>query len=182
MIEIINKYFIKNWDYHLSPDFLDILCSILKNDTSSEIKSFSIGDYCNGILNFDKEENGLYFFYFPDDSYYAGVAASCTLLERLSKHLDGRKYGSFNSVLKNLGKDPENSIHFTVNQQFFLEAKMLLLPVNKSKLQKPEAGFPNGKKAIHFLEEDIIYMMFRKGLKLKNSKIPKKYSGYFYNE
>ena len=175
-----NNYFFKHWDYRLNPEFIEKICNVLQN--APTVGSFSTGEYCKGIQQFGNEENGLYFFYFPDDTFYAGVAASCTLLERLAKHLDGRYYGSFNSVLRKIGKDPEKSAHYTANQQFFLEAKMLFVPVNNSKLPVPENGFPKDKKALNFLEEDVIYMLSQQGLKLRNSRIPKGYSGYFYKE
>lgn len=175
-----NNYFFEHWDYRLNPEFIEKICSVLQN--APTVGSFSTGAYCQGIRKFDNEENGLYFFYFPDDTFYAGVAASCTLLERLAKHLDGRYYGSFNSVLRKIGKDPEKSAHYTANQQFFLEAKMLFVPVNNSKLPVPENGFPKDKKALNFLEEDVIYMLSQQGLKLRNSRIPKGYSGYFYKD
>lgn len=175
-----NNYFFEHWDYRLNPSFIEKICDVLQN--APTVGSFSTGAYCQGIRKFDNEENGLYFFYFPDETYYAGVAASCTLLERLSKHLDGRSCGSSNGLLKKLGQNLAKSTYYAANQQFFLEAKMLFVPVSNSKLTLQGKEFPKDKKALNFLEEDIIYMMFQKELKLKNSKIPKKYSGYFYKD
>jgi hypothetical protein len=177
-----NKYFFGDWDYKLTPDFLERVIHLLGHENAPTIKSFSIGDYREGILSFGTEENGLYFFFFPDETYYIGAATSCTLLERLAKHLDGRFYGTFNTVLRKIGQDSESSNHFTANQQFFLEAKMLFIPITSSKMPEPLTGYPKDKKIINCLEEDIIYIMHKKGLKLRNHRIPKRYSGYFYNE
>jgi hypothetical protein len=175
-----NNYFFEHWDYRLNPSFIEKICDALQN--APTVGSFSTSAYCQGIRKFDNEENGLYFFYFPDAYYYVGVAASSTLLERLSKHLDGRSSGRSNGLLKKLGQNPAKSTYYAANQQFFLEAKMLFVPVSNSKLTQAGKEFPKDKKALNFLEEDVIYMLSQQGLKLRNSRIPKGYSGYFYNE
>ena len=52
------------------------------------------------------------------------------MLERIAKHIDGRKVGGFNGVLRNLMPVLEEQKHFPENQQEFLKAKVVLLPVS----------------------------------------------------
>jgi hypothetical protein len=61
----------------------------LKSERILTIKDVSFGAYFNGLRAYSNCENGLYFFRFEDDSYYIGLASSCTFMERLSKHVDG---------------------------------------------------------------------------------------------
>jgi hypothetical protein len=167
------SFFLKDWDYSLDNNLIDKILIQLKDQDALSIKQFSIGAYCDGISEFEHEENGLYFIRFPNDTYYVGLAGSCTLLERLAKHIDGRRIGGFNSLLRRIGKDHEESTHFTLNQEYFLYAKLLLLPVSGSRLQGIKFNISSLKNPLSALEEEIIYMMSEKGIELRNKRIKK---------
>jgi hypothetical protein len=104
------------------------------------------------------------------------------MIERLAKHLDGRKAGSFNSVLKNMGKDELTSNYYESNQEFFSDAKVLFMPFNFSAI-KVKPDFVLTQKIItKRLEEDFIYLMEQNGLTLRNKRKPKQLSQVFYYE
>jgi hypothetical protein len=176
-----SNFFFSNWNYKLEPQFLKNLETILIAPNMPSLGALSLSEYCDGILTFEAAENGLYVFYFPDNTYYVGIAGSCTLLERLAKHLDGRKVGSFNSLLKSLDKDAKDATHFTENQQYFLNAKLLFIPIKSSKLLEVNPSATD-IKPLDALEKDLIRLMLDNGFILKNKKIPKAYSGCFYGE
>ena len=182
MLSMALPFFIEPQRIQLSPALVTSIIRGLNDSKSSKIRNLSIDDYCNGVRSWGNEENGVYFMRFQDNSYYIGAAASCTMLERLSKHLDGRAIGRSNRVLKNLGKDNLNSDYFLFNMEILLEAKILLLPVSSSKLIPQKAIPENGKKLINYLEEDFIFLFHKEGISLKNKRIPKKLSNVFLYE
>ncbi len=175
----MGSVYFNNWDYNLNGAFIDDIISFVLNENTGSVGSLGISDYFQGIEMYSNAENGIYIFYFSDGSFYVGVAASCTLLERLAKHLDGRASGSFNTLLKSIGKDPKDSEYFDKNQRFFLEAKILFLPIKTSRLKVKRTDFTKRKQAIQQLEQDIIYLLSKKGKCLRNSRIPAKLSGVF---
>ena len=166
----------------LGAGLINSIVEILNDEQSTSIASLSIRDYLDGIRLNKNVENGLYFLYFPNDTYYVGIAASCTMIERLAKHLDGRKAGSFNSVLKNMGKDELTSNYYESNQEFFSDAKVLFMPFNFAVI-KVKPYFALIQKIItKRLEEDFIYLMEQNGLTLRNKRKPKQLSQVFYYE
>jgi hypothetical protein len=171
-----NKFFLQNWDYKLSNSLINKVKERLTHADAPTLGSLNLKDFCDGILLFDKIENGIYFIYL-DGKYYVGKASSCTLLERLSKHLDGRKVGSFNNLLKGIGKDIKGVRHYTLNQQHLLNAKLLFLPVSTTKLKEANPKLSEEKKLAK-LEKDIIVLMGKNGCDLIN-KPQYKYSGEF---
>jgi hypothetical protein len=173
--------FLSHLEIKLTPKFIKIICDRLNNEKVSELGSLTINQYIAGIRSFDNEENGIYFICFPDKTYYVGASASGTLLERLSKHLDGRSVGRSNTLLKKLNNSNKKS-YYAENQDFFTKASILFLPITADSI-KTNGKLPDkGKKIINYLEEDLIYLFHNSGLKLLNTRIPKKLSNLFQYE
>jgi hypothetical protein len=173
--------FLSNQELKLTSKFIKSICDRLNDEKMAELGSLTISQYITGIRSFDNEENGIYFICFPDNAYYVGASASGTLLERLSKHLDGRSVGRSNTLLKNLNNSDEKS-YYSENQDFFLKAKILFLPITSNNL-KTNGTVPNkAKKIINYLEEDFIYLFNQSGVKLKNRRVPKRLSNLFQYE
>lgn len=172
------KYFITDWNYKLTPEFIKEVCKKLQENNQISVASLSVFDYFQGIQKCDFQENGLYFICFQDNNFYIGKAGSCTLLERLAKHFDGRKAGSFNGLLKKIGPDLKNSLHFSKNQEVFLDATILFLPINLAKLIAQNTKLPLECAALHHLERDTIALFQRSGFPVINRKI-NYFSGFF---
>lgn len=166
----------------LGAGLINSIVEILNDEQSTSIASLSIRDYLDGIRSAKNVENGLYFLYFPNDTYYVGIAASCTMIERLAKHLDGRKAGSFNSVLKNMGKEELISNYYESNQEFFSDAKVLFMPFNFASIKVKPDFLTTHKIIAKRLEEDLIFLMEQKGMTLRNKRKPKQLSNVFYYE
>ncbi len=62
----------------LGVGLINSIVEILNDEQSTSIASLSIRDYLDGIRSAKNVENGLYFFYFPNDTCYVGIAASKT--------------------------------------------------------------------------------------------------------
>jgi hypothetical protein len=173
--------FLPSWQNVVDNTLVESIINHLESDSSIALKDFNFLDYTEGIT-FGKElhENGMYIFRFTDGRYYVGKASSCTMLERIAKHIDGRRWGGFNAVLKGLGHKEVNNDYFINNQQAFLQARVVLLAVSKEVLIK-NSNSPNSEKPLHKLESDLI-LMFKKRFSEKqviNKTNPKELSGDF---
>lgn len=155
--------FLPNWQNVIDNTLVDSIINHLESEKSVALKDFNFLEYTKGIT-FENEqcENGMYIFRFSDGKYYVGKASSCTLLERIAKHMDGRRWGGFNAVLKELGYNDKNIDYHIENQREFLNAKVVLLPVSWNLFLK-EGKDPKIEKPLHKLENDLIYL-FRKRL------------------
>jgi hypothetical protein len=148
--------FLPNWNNSVDKTLVDSIINHLESDTSVALKDFNFLEYTRGIT-FDDElrENGMYIFRFSDGKYYIGKASSCTMLERIAKHIDGRKVGGFNGVLRNLIPVSKEQKHFPQNQQEFLKAKVVLLPVSNDLNLLNNITNYSGNLLFH-LEKDLI--------------------------
>lgn len=173
--------FLPNWKNFVDNTLVDCITNHLESDDSVVLKDFNFLDYTRGIT-FDDElrENGMYVFRFSDGKYYIGKASSCTMLERIAKHIDGRGWGGFNAVLKGLGNHEVNKDYFINNQQAFLQAKVVLFAVSKEVLIK-NSNSPNSEKPLHDLESDLIYLFKNHfpQIQLINKTNPRNPSGLF---
>lgn len=151
----------------------------LKSEGALCVKEVNFGSYFNGLRAFRNCENGLYFFRFQNDSYYIGLASSCTFMERLSKHVDARFYGGFNSLLRRIGNEPEETPYFEKGQDLFSNVTVLFMPLFIDEL--PLKGVPElaRKEIDDFLEKDVIYLFKHFGYTVLNTKIPKELSNHF---
>ena len=173
--------FLSYQELKLTPKFIKTICDRLNDEKMSELGALTINQYIAGIRSFDNEENGIYFICFPDNAYYVGASASGTLLERLSRHLDGRSIGRSNALLKKLNNSNKKS-YYAENQDYFTKASILFLPITADSI-KTNGKLPDkGKKINNYLEEDLIYLFHNSGLKLLNKRIPKKLSNLFQYE
>ena len=173
--------FLPNWKNFVDNTLVDCITNHLESDDSVVLKDFNFLDYTRGItFNDELRENGMYVFRFSDGKYYIGKASSCTMLERIAKHIDGRGWGGFNAVLKGLGNHEVNKDYFINNQQVFLQAKVVLLAVSKEVLIK-NSNSPNSEKPLHDLESDLIYLFknYFPQIQLINKTNPKMLSGLF---
>ncbi len=173
--------FLPSWQKTVDNTLVDSIIHHLESEKSVALKDFNFLEYTKGIT-FENEqcENGMYIFRFSDGKYYVGKASSCTLLERISKHIDGRRWGGFNSVLKELGYNDKSLDYHIENQQEFLKVKVVLLPISWDLLIKNNKN-PKTDKPLHKLESDLIYL-FKKHfpkIHLINKTNPKKLSGMF---
>jgi hypothetical protein len=62
----------------LGAGLINSIVEILNDKQSTCVVSLSFRDYLDGIRLNKNVEHGLYFFYFPNDTYYVGIAASKT--------------------------------------------------------------------------------------------------------
>ena len=160
---------------------VDSIIKHLESDDSVVLKDFNFLDYTKGItFNDELRENGMYIFRFSDGKYYVGKASSCTMLERIAKHIDGRNWGGFNAVLKGLGQKEVNLDYHIKNQQEFLKAKVVLIPISKPILLQ-NSIIKTDEKPIHHLENDLIFLFKNSSLQIQilNKTNPKKLSGLF---
>jgi hypothetical protein len=176
--------FLPNWNNSVDKTLVDSIINHLESDTSVALKDFNFLEYTRGIT-FDDElrENGMYIFRFSDGKYYIGKASSCTMLERIAKHIDGRNWGGFNAVLKSLGKKEEHPDYHINNQKAFLEAKVVLIPISKIELIK-NCKAQSEDKLLHKLESDLIVLFKQRFSDNKDNSImnktnPKMLSGLF---
>jgi hypothetical protein len=173
--------FLPSWQNVADITLVDRIINHLESDSSIALKDFNFLDYTEGITFGDElRENGMYVLRFSDGKYYIGKASSCTMLERIAKHIDGRKVGGFNGVLRNLMPVLEEQKHFPENQQEFLKAKVVLLPVSDDLKLLNNITVYSGNLLFH-LEKDLIHA-FKLKLgreNLLNGKYPKGFSGYF---
>lgn len=173
--------FLPGWQNTVDNTLVDSIIHHLESENSVALKDFNFLEYTKGIT-FENEqcENGMYIFRFTDGKYYVGKASSCTLLERIAKHIDGRRWGGFNAVLKGLGHHEVNNDYFINNQQAFLQARVVLLAVSKEVLIK-NSNSPNSEKLLHKLESDLIYLFKTRfpQIQLINKTNPKGFSGDF---
>ena len=173
--------FLPNWQNVVDNTLIDSIINHLESEDSIPLADFNFVEYTKGITSgTELHENGMYIFRFTDGKYYVGKASSCTLLERIAKHIDGRRVGGFNSVLRSLIPVSNEQNHFPQNQQEFLKAKVVLLPVfDDLKLLNNITDY-SGNLLFH-LEKDLIHA-FKLKLgreNLLNGKYPKVFSGYF---
>ncbi len=173
--------FLPSWQKTLDNTLVDSIIHHLESEKSVSLKDFNFLEYTKGIT-FENEqcENGMYIFRFSDGKYYLGKAISCTLLERISKHIDGRRWGGFNSVLKELGYNDKSLDYHIENQLAFLSAKVVLLQVSWNLFIK-QGKDPKIEKPLHKLESDLIFL-FKKRFsenQIINKTNPKKLSGLF---
>jgi hypothetical protein len=173
--------FLPSWQNAVNNTLVDSIIKHLESDDSVVLKDFNFLDYTKGItFNDELRENGMYIFRFSDGKYYVGKASSCTMLERIAKHIDGRNWGGFNAVLKGLGQKEVNQDYHIKNQQEFLKAKVVLIPISKPILLQ-NSIIKTDEKPIHRLENDLIHA-FKLKLgreNLRNGKYPKGFSGDF---
>jgi hypothetical protein len=173
--------FLPGWNNFVDHKLVKHIINHLESDDSVVLKDFNFLEYTKGIT-FENEqcENGMYIFRFSDGKYYVGKASSCTLLERISKHIDGRRWGGFNSVLKELGYNNKSLDYHIENQLAFLNAKVVLLPISWDSLSQSKVD-PKIEKPLHKLESDLIFL-FKKRFsenQIINKTNPKKLSGMF---
>ena len=100
-------------------------------------------------------------------------------MERLSKHVDGRYFGGFNSVLRKLGNEPKETPYFEKGQEVFSKAAVLFMPVFVDELPLNGDQEVQRKDLDDFLEKDVIYLFKDLGYTIRNVQIPKKLSNYF---
>jgi hypothetical protein len=173
--------FLPIWQKTVNNPLIDSIINHLESEKSVALKDFNFLDYVEGIKSgTELLENGIYIFRFSDGKYYVGKASSCTLLERISKHIDGRRWGGFNSVLKELGYNNKSLDYHIENQLAFLNAKVVLLPISWDSLSQSKVD-PKIEKPLHKLESDLIFL-FKKRFsenQIINKTNPKKLSGMF---
>jgi hypothetical protein len=173
--------FLPSWQNAVNNTLVDSIINHLDSDDSVVFKDFNFLDYTKGITFGDElRENGMYIFRFTDGKYYVGKASSCTMLERIAKHIDGRKVGGFNGILRKLIPVSKEQDHFHENQQEFLKAKVVLVPVSDDLKFLNNITNYSGNLLFH-LEKDLIHA-FKLKLgreNLRNGKYPKGFSGYF---
>ncbi len=181
ILKMKKSLFLPSWQNVADITLVDRIINHLESDYSVVLKDFNFLDYTRGIT-FDDElhENGMYIFRFTDGKYYVGKASSCTLLERIAKHIDGRRWGGFNAVLKGLGHQEVNKDYFINNQQVFLQSKVVLFAVSKEVLIK-NSNSQNSEKPIHRLENDLIFLFKKRfpQIQLINKTNPRNLSGLF---
>ena len=181
ILKMKKSLFLPSWQNTVDNTLVDRIINHLESEDSIPLADFNFVEYTKGITSgTELHENGIYIFRFSDGKYYVGKASSCTLLERISKHIDGRRCGGFNAVLKGLGHKEVNNDYFINNQQAFLQARVVLLAVSKEVLIK-NSNSPNSEKPLHKLESDLI-LMFKKRFSEKqviNKTNPKELSGDF---
>jgi hypothetical protein len=100
-------------------------------------------------------------------------------MERLSKHVDARFYGGFNSLLRRIGNEPEETAYFEKGQNLFSNATVLFMPLFIDELPLKGVQELARKEIDDFLEKDVIYLFKHLGYTVLNTKIPKKLSNYF---
>jgi hypothetical protein len=150
--------FLPIWQKTVNNPLIDSIINHLESEKSVALKDFNFLDYVEGIKSgTELLENGIYIFRFSDGKYYVGKASSCTLLERISKHIDGRRWGGFNAVLKELGYNDKSLDYHIENQLAFLSAKVVLLPVSWNLFIKQGKDLKIDKP-LHKLESDLIYL------------------------
>ena len=173
--------FLPSWQNVVGNTLVESIINHLESDISIALKDFNFLDYTEGITSGNElRENGRYIFRFTDGKYYVGKASSCTMLERIAKHIDGRKVGGFNGILRKLILVSEEQKHFPENQQEFLKSKVVLVPVSDDLKFLNNITNYSGNLLFH-LEKDLIHA-FKLKLgreNLRNGKYPKGFSGYF---
>jgi len=173
--------FLPSWQNAVNNTLVDSIINHLESDDSVVLKDFNFLDYTKGItFGGELRENGMYIFRFTDGKYYLGKASSCTMLERIAKHIDGRNWGGFNAVLKGLGQKEVNLDYHIRNQQEFLKAKVVLIPISKPILLQ-NSVIKTDEKPIHHLENDLIFLFKNTSphIQIINKTNPKKLSGLF---
>lgn len=181
ILKMKKSLFLPSWQNVADITLVDRIINHLESDSSIALKDFNFLDYTRGITSGNElHENGMYIFRFTDGKYYVGKASSCTILERIAKHIDGRRWGGFNAVLKGLGHQEVNKDYFINNQQAFLQAKVVLFAVSKEVLIK-NSNSPNSEKPLHDLESDLIYLFKNHfpQIQLINKTNPRNPSGLF---
>lgn len=181
ILEMKKSLFLTSWQNVVDITLVDRIINHLESDSSIALKDFNFLDYTEGITSGNElHENGMYIFRFTDGKYYVGKASSCTMLERIAKHIDGRRWGGFNAVLKGLGNHEVNKDYFINNQQVFLQAKVVLIAISKPMLLQ-NSIIKTDEKPIHRLENDLIFL-FKKRFSEKqliNKTNPRNPSGLF---
>jgi hypothetical protein len=174
-----NPLFTPQFKGSLNEEAIHEIVEQLKSEGVLRVKDVNFGAYFKGLRAFRNCENGLYFFRFQNDSYYIGLASSCTFMERLSKHVDGRYYGGFNSLLRKLGNEPEETSYFEKGQEVFSNATVLFMPLFIDELPLKGVQELARKEIDDFLEKDVIYLFKHLRYSIGNVRIPKKLSNYF---
>lgn len=147
--------FFLHWNHLADADMLSSIKQHLSSDNCPTLGDLNFRDYALGIRGMDGvHENGIYIFLFKSH-YYVGKATSCTLIERLAKHYDSRRVGGFNGLLKRLAPINEQTDNYLHNQDVFMGAKMLLIPINKILLDKHYSDHSD-KDLISVLEMDLL--------------------------
>ena len=176
----MRNHFLNNWNYTVSNDFIIEIKNHFENIHCGTLGDLSFGHYQEGIKRNQRvNENGVYIFKFPN-SFYVGKATSCTLIERLAKHFDSRKVGSFNGLLKKLSSGNFERDNFPENQEILMKAKLLVIPINNEELVKQNANC-DADSCINHLEMDLIIMLghiFK--LPTENTKTKKVLSGSYF--
>jgi hypothetical protein len=174
-----NRLFTSQFKGSLNEETIHEIVEQLKSEGVLRVKDVNFGAYFKGLRAFRNCENGLYFFRFENDRYYIGLASSCTFMERLSKHVDARFYGGFNSLLRKLGNEPEETSYFEKGQEVFSNATVLFMPLFIDELPLKGVQELARKEIDDFLEKDVIYLFKHLGYTVLNTKIPKELSNYF---
>lgn len=176
----MQNHFLNNWNFIVNTEFLDKIKKYFENNYCPTLGDLSFRNYQEGIkINHSIFENGLYIFKFSN-SFYVGKATSCTIIERLAKHFDSRKVGSFNGLLKKLSAENSESENLHKNQEILMNAKLLIIPINKDELIKQNANC-NVELCIDDLEMDLILKLGDVlQLPTKNTKTKKVLSGGFF--
>jgi hypothetical protein len=176
----MQNHFLKNWNFNVNEEFLTKVKNYFENNNCPTLGDLSFKNYQEGIkINKQIFENGLYIFKFSN-SFYVGKATSCTIIERLAKHFDSRKVGSFNGLLKKLSSENLTENNYPENQEILMNAKLLILPINNEELIKQNASC-NSDSCINDLEMDLIIMLGNiLKLPTKNTKTKKVLSGSYF--
>ena len=177
--KLSNPLFTAQFNGSLNENAIHEIVEQLKSEDTLCVKDVNFYGYFKGLRAFRNCENGIYFFRFENDSYYIGLASSCTFMERLSKHVDGRYYGGFNSVLRKLGNEPKETSYFENGQEVFSKAAVLFMPLFIDELPLKGVQELTRKNIVGFLEKDVIYLFKHLGYSIRNVRIPKKLSNYF---
>lgn len=176
----MQNHFLNIWDFDVNEELLEKIKIYFENADCLTLGDLSFRNYHEVIkIKQGIYENGLYVFHFSN-SFYVGKATSCTILERLSKHFDSRRAGSFNGLLKKLSLENLNEENFPKNQEILMSAKLLIIPINKNELLKKNVNC-NPASCIEDLEMDLIIKLGQKlNLPTKNTKFKKVLSGSFF--
>jgi hypothetical protein len=177
-----NNLFIRLEKSSLGDTVLKKVVDQLKDENAITVANLTVGSYFEGLRMTGNHENGLYFYRFPDDTYYIGLNASCTFLERLAKHIDGRKTGTFNAVLKELTDNDVETDYFVSNQEVFGSSTVLFIPLFLDDIPLKIDVECKRKTIDHQMERDMIFLFHQAGYDLRNKRIPKKLSNIFNYE
>jgi len=170
---------LEKWNYRVDDAFIDSIISYFDRPDCTKLGDLNLLQYAKSIFtNEGVCENGIYIFKFEDNSFYVGKATSCTILERLAKHIDSRDAGGFNSLLKKIQETPKAS-HYRQNQLYMLNSKLLIIPIYTAHLTDVNSGADPGLAVSH-LEMDLIIQLENRGMKLQNKSKSKKLSNSYW--